>query len=60
MCACTFHFFYNNPSLYWDVNLQAVLTTVGNTLVFYRNFVNYSNNCSEFNIVYVSSKFVYC
>jgi Protein of unknown function (DUF2499) len=31
MTACTWHFFYNSPSLYWLVSLQALLTVVGNT-----------------------------
>jgi hypothetical protein len=31
LCACTYHFFYNTPNLYWIVALQAALTTIGNT-----------------------------
>jgi len=31
MCACTWHFFDNNPSLDWLVTLQAAMTLVGNT-----------------------------
>jgi polyferredoxin len=30
MCACTWHLYDNNPSLYGLVVLQAALTTVGN------------------------------
>lgn len=30
MCACTWHFFDNNPSLEWMVTLQAAMTVVGN------------------------------
>ncbi|MGA0197593.1 MAG: DUF2499 domain-containing protein [Prochlorotrichaceae cyanobacterium] len=30
MCACTWHFFDNTPSLEWLVLLQASLTMVGN------------------------------
>lgn len=35
MCACTWHFFDNAPSLNWLVTLQASLTVIGNsTLCF--------------------------
>lgn len=30
MCACTWHFFDNSPSLGWLVILQAAMTVVGN------------------------------
>lgn len=30
MCACTWHYFDNNPSLQWLVTLQATMTVVGN------------------------------
>lgn len=30
MCACTWHFFDNLPSLEWLVTIQASLTVVGN------------------------------
>jgi hypothetical protein len=30
MCACTWHFFYNSPSLEFLVALQAALTVIGN------------------------------
>ncbi len=30
MCACTWHFFDNDPSLQWLVTLQASMTVVGN------------------------------
>jgi hypothetical protein len=30
MCACTWHFFDNSPSLDWVVTLQAAMTVVGN------------------------------
>lgn len=30
MCACTWHFFDNSPSLSWLVILQAAMTVVGN------------------------------
>lgn len=30
MCACTWHFFDNLPSLNWLVTLQATMTVVGN------------------------------
>lgn len=30
MCACTWHFFDNAPSLEWLVTLQAAMTVVGN------------------------------
>ncbi len=33
MCACTWHFFDNDPSLEWLVTLQAAMTLVGNTTV---------------------------
>jgi hypothetical protein len=31
LCACTFHLFYNSPSLNWLVNLQALTTVLGNS-----------------------------
>lgn len=31
MCACTWHFFDNDPALAWLVTLQAATTLVGNT-----------------------------
>jgi hypothetical protein len=30
MCACTWHFFDNTPTLEWLVTLQALMTVVGN------------------------------
>jgi hypothetical protein len=30
MCACTWHFFDNMPSLEWLVTLQAAMTVIGN------------------------------
>ncbi len=30
MCACTWHFFDNSPSLDWIVTVQAAMTVVGN------------------------------
>jgi Protein of unknown function (DUF2499) len=33
MCACTWHFFDNAPSLEWVVTLQAAMTLVGNCAV---------------------------
>lgn len=33
MCACTWHFFDNSPSLNWLVTLQAAMTVVGNVTV---------------------------
>lgn len=30
MCACTWHYFDNSPSLEWLVTLQATMTLVGN------------------------------
>ncbi|MEM6423702.1 MAG: DUF2499 domain-containing protein [Cyanobacteria bacterium P01_H01_bin.119] len=33
MCACTWHFFDNSPTLSWLVTLQAALTVVGNSTV---------------------------
>ncbi|WP_309744736.1 MULTISPECIES: DUF2499 domain-containing protein [unclassified Chamaesiphon] len=30
MCACTWHFFDNTPTLEWLVTLQAAMTVVGN------------------------------
>jgi chromate transport protein ChrA len=30
MCACTWHFFDNSPSLEWLVDLQAAMTVLGN------------------------------
>ena len=33
MCACTWHFFDNSPTLEWLVTVQAALTVVGNTTV---------------------------
>ena len=34
LCACTFHFFYNSPSLAPLVALQAGLTVVGNATMW--------------------------
>lgn len=31
LCACTYHLFYNSPSLLWLVLLQAALTVIGNS-----------------------------
>ncbi len=31
MCACTWHFFDNPPSLEWLVTLQAAMTVLGNS-----------------------------
>jgi len=31
ICACTYHFFYNSPTVNWIVALQALLTVVGNS-----------------------------
>lgn len=31
MCACTWHYFDNNPALEWLVIVQAAMTLVGNT-----------------------------
>jgi hypothetical protein len=31
MCACTWHFFDNAPSLEWLVTVQAAMTVIGNT-----------------------------
>jgi hypothetical protein len=31
MCACTWHFFDNDPQLQWLVTLQAITTLLGNT-----------------------------
>ncbi len=33
MCACTWHFFDNAPTLGWLVTLQAAMTLVGNCAV---------------------------
>jgi len=34
MCACTWHFFENSPSLEWIVTLQASMTVIGNFTLF--------------------------
>ena len=34
MCACTWHFFENSPSLEWLVTLQASMTVIGNFTLF--------------------------
>ena len=31
LCACTYHLFYNSPSLLWIVSLQAAMTLLSNT-----------------------------
>jgi hypothetical protein len=33
MCACTWHFFDNAPSLNWLVTLQAAMTVLGNITI---------------------------
>ncbi len=35
MCACTWHFFDNQPQLEWLVTLQAATTVLGNTTLFF-------------------------
>jgi hypothetical protein len=35
MCACTWHFFDNAPSLEWLVTLQATMTVIGNCTLCY-------------------------
>ena len=40
MCACTWHFFDNSPSLEWLVTLQASMTVLGNfTLLIAAYFI---------------------
>jgi len=49
MCACTWHFFDNSPSLEWLVTLQASMTVIGNFTLFaaawwiYRSTTNNNN-----------------
>lgn len=38
MCACTWHFFDNIPSLEWLVTLQAAMTLIGNFTVCFAGF----------------------
>ncbi|NDJ16095.1 DUF2499 domain-containing protein [Myxacorys almedinensis] len=33
MCACTWHFFDNTPTLDWLVTVQAAMTVIGNSTV---------------------------
>jgi hypothetical protein len=35
LCACTWHFFDNATSLEWLVDLQALMTLVGNSTLAY-------------------------
>jgi len=35
MCACTWHFFDNNPALSWLVIIQAATTLIGNTTLMF-------------------------
>lgn len=49
-CACTFHFFYNNPAIYWIVAIQALFTVIGNStmaLAAYRIFKYGTSNTDE-------------
>lgn len=45
-CACTFHFFYNSPQVYWLVVMQAALTVLGNCTLAYSAYriYNYEKN----------------
>ncbi|MGK7881883.1 MAG: DUF2499 domain-containing protein [Crocosphaera sp.] len=48
MCACTWHFFDNPPSLDWLVTLQASLTVIGNcTLCFASWWIFRSSSSSQ-------------
>lgn len=44
MCACTWHFFDNPPSLEWLVTLQATMTVVGNSTLCLAAFLIWRNS----------------
>lgn len=44
MCACTWHFFDNAPSLEWLVTLQASMTVVGNSTLMLAAWVLWRQN----------------
>lgn len=43
ICACTYHFFYNSPSMEWMVALQAGLTTFGNFTLWWAAYRIYKS-----------------
>jgi hypothetical protein len=47
MCACTWHFFDNNSTLGWLVNLQAAMTVLGNCTMCFAGWqlLKSENNC---------------
>lgn len=49
LSACTFHLFYNSPSLNWLVNLQALMTVLGNSAMAFAAYrINkYTNTQSK-------------
>jgi hypothetical protein len=47
MCACTWHYFDNSPSLEWVVTLQAAMTVVGNFTLFAAAWFIYSSTQSN-------------
>ena len=50
LCACTYHLFYNSPSLNWLVVLQSFLTLFGNTtmaIAAYRIFAFEKNRSTD-------------
>jgi hypothetical protein len=58
LCACTWHFFDNAPSLEWLVTLQAAMTLVGNiTLAIAAYFIwRFANNSEPENVPVVQQK----
>lgn len=44
MCACTWHFFDNSPSLEWLVTLQALTTVLGNCTLCIAAWLIYRNS----------------
>ncbi len=47
MCACTWHFFDNSPSLEWLVTLQASMTVFGNFTLLIAAYFIWRNSQNE-------------
>jgi hypothetical protein len=47
MCACTWHYFDNSPSLEWLVTLQASMTVLGNVTLLIAGYFIWRNSKLE-------------
>jgi Protein of unknown function (DUF2499) len=55
MCACTWHYFDNSPSLEWLVTLQASMTVLGNVTLLIAGYFIWRNSKLE-NIIHSDDK----